>query len=158
MGSSAENTVIRSQPVPEPVHIVNWPLRDDGLWSLLLIAALVGIAGLCGSVSSSLSLGLLSFLMLALSAWRLWIPVTFALSSRGVNETILGRQRRISWPQIARYRVYSGGILLLTDTHETPLEPLRGLYIRWSGRRDELLELVQFFLDARQPAQGSTRS
>lgn len=158
MGSSVEKTVIRSRQAPEPVLIVNWPLRDEGLWSLLLITVFMAIAALCGSISGRPALGALSFAMLALSAWRLWVPVAFSVSSRGITQTIFGRQRRISWPQIARYKVYPGGVLLLADSPHTPLAALRGLYIRWNGRRDELLELVQYFLDTRYAVTGSTRS
>lgn len=155
MGSSVENTVVRARAMPEPLHLVNWPLRDDRLWSSLFIAALVGVASLCGSFASNLLLGVMSFLVLATAAWRLWVPVSFTLSSRGIVETVLGRDRRVSWPQIARYKIYNNGLLLLADAQATPFESLRGVYIRWSGRRDELLELVHFFLDARQPAESS---
>lgn len=158
MGSSTANTVIRSRQSPDPLRVVNWPLRDDGVWSWLLVTLCAAIAVLCGRVSGNLGLGLLSFVALALSVWRLWVPVTFALSSRGIVQIVFGRQRRISWPQIARYEIHAHGILLLADAQNTPLAPLRGLYIRWNGRRAELLELVSFFLDTGHPALASTQT
>ena len=156
MPSSTANTVIRSRQTPASVRIVNWPLRDDGVWSWLQVVVLAAIAAFCGVVSANSGLGFLSFVALALSAWRMWVPVAFTFNSRGITQIVLRRQRRISWPQVAGYTVYPGGMLL--KAADTPLAPLRGLYVRWNGHRDELLEMVSFFIDRRPAAEVSTQT
>ena len=101
-------------------------------------------------------MGLLVFAALGLAAWRLWIPVRFEFSSNGVIQTVMGRRRRIPWAEFDRYEIRRRGVLLLADADPSPLGALRGLFVRWQNQRDELLEILDFFVNARPNSQSST--
>lgn len=146
MSSSFENP-LRAKQIPESVRIVNWPIRDDGIWGWLMVTGFVAIGAFASTVSESPIMGLLAFAVLAVAAWRLWIPVTFDFSLRGVTQTILRRRRRIPWNQIARYEVYPKGVLLLAEHARSPLSPFRGLFVGWGKEKENLMRILEFYLE-----------
>ena len=157
MGNSTpEQPLIRSQQAPRSVEIVNWPLRDWlGAW--LVVAGMGLVAWGAGLVAQSTVMGGLCFVALAISAWRLWIPVTFEFCSRGVIYTVLGRTRQIPWTQIGRYEVRRHGLFFFPDKEPEPLSRLQSMYVRWNGQREAILEVVEFYTQARIPV-ASTQS
>jgi hypothetical protein len=156
-GSSTQRRIARAgYYAPPSVQLVNWPLRDDGVRAWLMVTMFLAVAVVAASISRSPSMGLVVFAALALAAWRLWIPVRFEFSSNGVVQTVLGRRRRIPWAEFDRYEIRRHGVLLLADAETTPLGALRGLFVRWQNQRDELLELLNFFINARINSQAST--
>lgn len=132
---------------PEEIHLISWPLRDEGAgpWVLLLGAAT--LAGTTGYFAQSLPIGLLFLAALWLSLWRLWLPVRYDLGQRGVVETVLGRQSRIGWSHVAGYEVRRNGVLLLATHEPTLLRTLQARYVPWGGRRSQVLEMVRYYLD-----------
>ncbi len=148
--------VVPRRSIPEPVRITNWPLRDDGVRAWLMVGGLVLVSALAAAVADRMLVGCVTLAALALSVWRLWFPVTFDFSSRGVVQTCWKRQRRITWSQIPRYEVLSRGVLLSADEEPTPLAPLRSIYVGWHGQRDELLHLLEFFVGGRLPAEQTS--
>ncbi|MBC8355403.1 MAG: hypothetical protein H8E66_25780 [Planctomycetes bacterium] len=158
MSSSAkEPSAIRPHQAPRSVRVVNWPLRDGGLraWGMLIGLGL--LAAGAGSVAQSGFMGGISFAALAIAAWRLWIPVTFELRSRGVISTVFGRSRQIPWTQIARYEVRPRGLLLFAEEDTGPMAAFRSVYIRWNGQRAAVLEVVAFYTTTRLSV-ASTRT
>ena len=148
MSSSTE--IPRSRIPPEPVRITNWPIQDEGPWSWLTAGGLAAVALLAGAVSTSLLMGIAVFVALALSVWRLWVPVTFEFNSRGVTQDCWGRRRRIPWIDVAHYEVLSSGVLLSADRNRVPLAPLRSICVQWHGQRNELLNVLEFFVSEEQ--------
>jgi hypothetical protein len=143
--------IARPRHAPEPVRITNWPLMDDGLTAWAMVAGMIAVGAIAGAVAGSPFMGVITILALAISVWRLWFPITFDFSSRGVVQTCWRRQRRIPWPQIARYEVLSRGVLLSADEEPAPLAPLRSIYVSWNEQRDELVRLLEFFLGEDPP-------
>jgi len=86
---------------------------------------------------------------LALAAWRLWVPIRFEFRSKGVIYHVLGMTRQIPWTRIARYEVRDDAILLYPDATPSHFAALRCLYARWNGRRDEIIEVVEFYTKVR---------
>lgn len=155
-GSSTQRRIARAGYAPPSVQLVNWPLRDDGVRAWLMVAMFLAVAVVGGSISRSPSMGLLVFAALALAAWRLWIPARFEFGSNGVIQTVLGRRRRTPWAEFDRYEIRRRGVLLLADAETSPLAALRGLFVRWQNQRDELLAVLDFFVNARVNPQAST--
>jgi len=109
--------------------------------------ALVAV-GAGAATKSSLMAGL-SLVSLAVAAWRLWVPVTFDLGSKGVIQRIAGRARQIPWAQFARYQALPLGLLLSTDADPTLTAAVYSLFIPWTGRRDEILKVVEYYSQTR---------
>ena len=156
VGSSTERRMARSGHAPQPVQLANWPLRDDCVRAWFMATSLVAISAIAGWMAGSLVMGLVVFAAFVIAAWRLWLPVRFEVTSKGVTQTVLGRRRRIPWTEFARYECRRKGVLLLTEGEASPLATLRGLFIRWHNQRDELLELLEFFIKSSHDSQPAT--
>ncbi|MFV1965031.1 MAG: hypothetical protein ACC628_06380 [Pirellulaceae bacterium] len=118
--------------------------------------ALVAVSAIAGHVSANAPMGLVVGVALALSVWRLWIPVRFEFSSKGITQTVLRRRRRIPWTEFARYEVRRRGVILFTESDASPLAAFRSLYVRWNDHREDLLELLDFFVKSRPEPQAAT--
>lgn len=159
MSSVSEKIVVRARPAPPTLRISVWPMRDEPGRSWALIAVLIGVSAICGLAAGHFAVGLLFFGLLSLTVKRLWLPVTYELSSKGVVYSSLVRRRRIPWSEFARYEIHDEGVFLSPDGEPQPFSALRGLFIRWNSRRDELLALLDFYLHSHaQPANSSPRS
>lgn len=143
------NEPLRSPP--ELLRLTNWPLRNGGLsaWGTLLVVVTVGFS--VAWAANSNAAGVLSFFVLCLTMWRLWIPVTFEVGPRGIIEIVFRRRRMISWRLIARYEIRRHGVLLFAEASPSGLAVLRSTYIRWDKQRDKLLETLQYYLSSRSP-------
>jgi hypothetical protein len=109
-----------------------------------------------GAVAQSHLMGGLAFLVLSLAAWRLWVPVTFDLSSKGILQRTLGSQRWIPWRYVARFECHRSGVLLLADSEKSLLSPLRSVFIKWNGQKQEIQRVVTYYLDRTSQPAGST--
>jgi hypothetical protein len=129
--------------------VVNWPLRDGGIRAWLMLLMLGAGAALAGLIAQSGLMGGACFVALAIAGWRLWIPVTFQFRSKGVMYGVLGINRQIPWTRIARYEPRRDALLLFPDGDESRLAALRCLYIRWNDNRDAIMEVVEYYMQAR---------
>jgi hypothetical protein len=121
---------------------------------MMLLFLLVALAA--AAASASWAMGGLILTALIISAWRLWVPVTFDFSAKGITQTALGRQTRIAWWQVAGYKVYSRGVLLIAGEERALLPPLQGLYVQWGGAQPQLLKLLRHYLGGQSAPSGST--
>ena len=145
--------------VPETVRIVNWPLREGGLYVWLKGLAIVGFGLAAGVVSGSATMGAVCFAALLFSSWRFWLPVTFELGTKGVAQSTLVFHWRIPWRCFARYETRPRGVWLLTDAEPSPFSTLRGVYVGWSDQEEQMLAVLEFFLaGGRRRATISTRT
>ncbi len=146
-------TALESNPQlsgpPVDLQLTNWPARDDGLSGWILIVVFMGVAIVAGYVSGSVLMGLLSFMALAASVWRMWVPVKYEFGPKGILQTVMGRKRRIAWSTIRRHQVRSRGVLLLTSSSPVAMTVFGGIYIRWRDQRDSLVAIVAYYLGTR---------
>ena len=127
------------------VELHNWPLRDDGQGAWLLALAVPAASLATGYFSSSFPAGVLALLACVAATWRLWIPVTIQVGPTGIRQRIGRWESRIRWRDVRRYEICRRGVLILPASESGPLAAARGLYIRWNGRREELLEVVRYY-------------
>ena len=147
MGTSADQHVNSALPSPpDEVEITVWPLHDDPLRSWSLVMGAVALSAFAGWIGASFAMGLLCLAAILIALWRMWVPVTFHLGPRGIVQTVLGRQTRFLWSSVARFEVHSSGVSLLPDADPTPLNKLRSLYIRFQGKKEAILELVEYYV------------
>ena len=147
---SSASHVGHSTWTDEPPPLVrwrSWPLRDAPLAALVVVAGLIGVGMLVQSQTGRLHLAIGAALVLALSAWRFFLPVTIELNAEGVHQWVLGRHRRIPWNEIRRHRVFRAGVLLLPHEQGPPIDVLHGLFLSWGRRRDEILAQLTYYLD-----------
>jgi hypothetical protein len=141
---------------PSKLRVVSWPLRDDWRRSCGLLLVILLVTALGGTLTGSFAMAALTLTIALTASWRLWIPVTFELSSQGIRRSVLGISRRIAWTQIGRSEPLLRGVLLLADAELTPLSTLRGLYIPCTREREELLESIDYFLARKRRISMST--
>jgi len=159
MSSVSEKTVIRARTAPAPLRISNWPLRDEPVQSGIVIGFIVALSVIGATAVHHYAMGLVLFALFALSVRRIWAPAVYELSSKGIVYARLGRKRRIPWSEFARYETRNGGVLLCADVDPNPFSAWHSLFIRCSDRRDEILAIVEFYLQGPlQTALLSTRS
>ena len=142
--------------VPETVRIVNWPLRDTAVRVSLAGLVITSISVIAWLVSGLPTTGAVCFVALMLSCWRLWLPVTFELGTKGIKQSTLFFRWRVPWRCIARYEIRSHGVWLLSDVEPSPLSTLRGIYVNWSDQEDQLMAVLDFFLAARWQGESAT--
>lgn len=133
---------------PEEITLWHWPLRDRrlGAWIALAVPLIAGlfIAWRFDQWWAGVIVGLIGYATI----WRTWLPVQITLGSTGIKERRLGFERRISWTAIQSYEVRRHGVLLFPDERLTRVAPLRGLYLHWGNHRAEVLEVVEYYLQA----------
>lgn len=153
--ASAAQTTTRLR-VPETVRIVNWPLRDNGLQVWLAGLAIMGAGVGAGMVAGNSTMGAVCFAALMFSCWRLWLPVTFELGTKGLTQSTLVFRWRIPWRCFARYETRRRGVWLLSDTAPKAFSTLRGVYVHWSDQEEAVLTVLDFFLAARRRRAANT--
>jgi hypothetical protein len=145
-GSSRRLRSQRPDP-PVPIQWRSWPIREGAFRALLVFLGLVAAWVLVRWITGQTHLASLAMAALGLSLWRFFVPVTFELNAKGVDQSLLGRHRQIPWAAIGRYEVCRSGVLLLPQADRCPIDVFRGLYLPWGGRREEVLAHVRYHLD-----------
>ena len=138
---------LRIRVAPEEVSLVDWPLAQRPVSSLIALALAGGVSWLVGWATMRWELGAIAAAALAVTLWRTWLPVRLDLNSGGVSQVVFGRwKRRIPWSAIRAFEVRSDGVLLVPDADITPLSPLRGLYLRWGDQREAVLASLEYYV------------
>jgi hypothetical protein len=138
------------------VRIVHWPLRDGGPWVWLVGLGIAGVGVVAGVVSGYSMMGGVCFATLMLSCWRLWLPVTFELGTKGISQSTLVFRWRIPWRCFARYETRNRGVWLLSDAEPAPFSTLRGVFVPWSDQAVQVRAVLDFFLAARRHRAANT--
>ena len=142
--TTAPTAAARNSPVP--IVWRSWPLGDGDrqVWLLAIVLAIV--ATVVGSATGSPRWMAVSVVLVAAAAWRIFVPVVFELNALGVSQHLLGRIRRVPWSAIEYACIGREGVFFSLDG--TPLADLRGLYVPWESRRNEVLALIEYYLPA----------
>lgn len=144
MSSPGEPSLAASIPATELRWTV-WPVRDEPGYALLLIAASVFLGVAAGLALQSAATGAAVTSLLLASLWRMWVPATYEISSRGVAESFFDRTQRIGWREIARVEIFPDGFLLQAVPEASPLAGLRGTFVPWGHQKETVLLLVRLY-------------
>ena len=126
----------RSHPVVEES-----PVRG-----VLLSASILGISAAVGLSFGGWGYGLLSFLLLSWALVRFFLPTRYRLDGDGAETSCLGSGRRLPWSGIRRARLDSKGVFLSPFDRPSRLDAYRGIFLRFSGNRDEVMRFVRHCL------------
>jgi len=133
-------------PLPPPLRWRSWPAREHPLRALILAGAVLAAGLVAGRLSGQPPLGWLAVAALALALWRFFVPVDYGLGASGIDCWLLGRRRRCGWKSVQTYEVCPTGVLVLPREDACPLDAPLGLYLPWSGHREEILGHFSVYL------------
>jgi hypothetical protein len=135
-----------ARTAPPPCAWRSWPLAERGWRRRLLPAVLAAVAALVGLTTGRPSWALAAAALMAVAAWRYFVPVVYELGTLGITQQVFSRQRRIAWRAIGRWEVRSAGVFLSPHAEPGPLDAFAGLYLPWCDHKDEVLASVEFYL------------
>jgi len=143
MSSTSQRDLPLTSPVKE-IRYRHWPLRDQP-WRSVVLLTIVGCASvLAARAAGNLWAGFAACLALIICLWRMWLPVEFEFSSRGVVQTYWGRQLRVPWRDIARVEFKERGLLLHATEDTTAVGYMRSIFVRYPPQSEQLRELIEF--------------
>lgn len=142
---SSEQTApqVRRGP-PPPLRWRSWPLEEGGQTVWLLTTAIVAIAALVGWVMASAAWAVAAGALVAVAAWRLFIPIYFEISHQGIFQEVLGHRTRIAWRSVVAVEVCRDGLLFMPGDVLFPAA--RGFFLPWGRYRAEVLALVSYYV------------
>lgn len=118
------------------------PVRDGG-WRLpVVIGFLVGVPALVGWMYGPF-FTLLAVVILGGSMGTYFLPTDYAFYAGGVETRFLGVTRRFKWDQFRSFYPDRNGVLLSPFPAPSRLENFRGLFVRFSRNREQVLDVVR---------------
>jgi hypothetical protein len=149
-----EKTYSKMQPGPvgeaAAESILTWKvhlLRENPVKALLILPVLTLSLLVCYIIFHNV-LGMAVTLFLITSSFADFLfPVRYDITRQGASaKTLLGRTV-IEWNRVKKYYLDDHGIKLSPLHRQTRLEAYRGVYLRFGGRRDEVIEAVRSMRD-----------
>lgn len=128
---------------PPPLRWRSWPMEEGGPPAWLLTGTLLALTGLVAWVMASAVWALAACGLLALTAWRYFVPIYFEINAHGIFQELFGMRRRITWRAIGHVQLCRDGLLLAPGDVCCPA--LRGLYLPWGRHRTEVQALVSYY-------------
>lgn len=126
---------------------LTWTVR---LWKrdpskLYAIAGVSCVAGLLGLIALKGPIGVLVGIgMIFLATADFWMPLHFRLDETGATRKVGLSVSMIEWQAILQVRVDEDGVKLSPLASEgSRLEPFRGVYLRFDGNQNEVLERIR---------------
>ena len=132
------------------VHLV----RENPAKVLLIAPVLATSLLVCYVFTHSLVFMAVTFSLLASSLADYLFPVRYEINERGASSRTLLRRTFVEWDRVRKYYLDDHGIKLSTLSRPGRLEAYRGLYLRFGGNRDEVIEAVRRMRDAVRSQDG----
>lgn len=120
----------------------SWPLRDDFPRSLALVAIILATSIGVGVSFGPPALGIVWFVALTLSLFRYLAPTRYVLDEQGILVTLAGRARFRPWSDFRAFYPHKDGVHLSPFPRPSPLDPFRGVYVRFAGNADEVRAFI----------------
>lgn len=129
---------------PPPLRWRSWPMEEGGPTAWVLTTAIASMAALVGWMMASAVWAVVAGALLAVAAWRYFIPVYFEISHQGIFQEVFGHRTRIAWRSVTAVEVCREGLLFTPGDSCFPAT--RGFYLPWGRHRAETLALVSYYL------------
>jgi hypothetical protein len=134
----------------EGTESLEWEVR---LWErepskryLILLIALVA-AGLGFLVGGGLLLAMIGFLAILFSTMEFWLPIRYRIDGSGCRVKYGPSVTEIEWDKVKRVVRGPEGLKLSPLAKEGALSPFRGVFLRFAGNEEEVIEAVRRFGD-----------
>jgi hypothetical protein len=140
------STSLINSTVAEEEVVLRWQvhLARNHPEKLAVIIAIVAATGViaCGWFNSVIPGALMAFVLFgALSDFLL--PNSYRFTSTHASATTPLGKRIIAWTDVRRVYLDDEGVKLSPLDKQSRLEAYRGVYLRFGGRRDEVLETIK---------------
>ncbi|KAF0244548.1 MAG: hypothetical protein FD180_2437 [Planctomycetota bacterium] len=118
-----------------------WPLRDEGPLAAFKVVALAGIVTLFFLVFGQL--GWLAAALLPLSLGKWFLPTAYELRPDAIAVRFCGIATQSPWTRYRRFYAHSVGVHLSPFESPSPLDPFRGLFLRFRGNREAVVARLE---------------
>jgi len=137
----------RSEATSRELVFVSWPLRQGGIlsWSVMGLPLLAGF--LVGWFQGGSISGILAGLLVLVAMWRHWLPVSFHISSGGLEQSAFGRRSKARWSAVNEFIATRRGVWILFGYGSRDLWSwMHGWFIRCdSNNQRALFEAIERF-------------
>ncbi len=132
------------------------PARSRPVAAAVALLFIIGVSGLVQSAWQTGWLTALAVLLLGGAAGEFLFPSVFCLTTDGAERRAwTGLRQQVAWADVQVVYRFDDGLKLSTLPRPGPLEPHRGLFLRWGEQRDFVLAIVDQRATARRrPAKG----
>lgn len=127
--------------LPEALRWTAWPLRDDGPAAVPKVLFVAAVITLFFAVFGDL--GWLAAVLLPLSLAKWFLPTSYELGADDVAVRFLGLTSRAPWSRFRRFYPHRIGVHLSPFEHPSPLDPFRGLFLRYRGNGDAVVARLE---------------
>lgn len=141
---------------PPPVSWRSWPLAAGGSQVWLTLSLMLLTFSVIAYCDGSASLAAAGAGLVALAAWRVFVPIVYELGPMGVSQHLFSRTTRVPWGSVERAQVGRQGVFFSLDG--AVLAPMRGLYVPWEENREQVLEQVAYYLPRAEGLRPASRS
>ncbi|GEM_PF-440862 len=132
-------------PATEPL-LLSWsthPARVRPLATTLVIMFLLALAALVYLLTLSAVFTCITALVLYGSLTQYFTRTTFEFTDTKVRVKYIVNKVEKEWAQYRSYYVDKNGVLLSPFPAPSRLENFRGLYVRFAGNKDQVMEVVR---------------
>jgi hypothetical protein len=143
--SSQNPEATTTPPVTESL-LLSWsthPAKSRPLVTALVIAFLVVLAVLVYLLTYSAVFTVIAALVLYGSLTQYFTNTTYEFTDTKVRVKYVVNKIEKDWAQYRSYYVDKNGVLLSPFPSPSRLENFRGLFIRFAGNKDQVLEIVR---------------
>ena len=131
--------------LPEALEPLQWSVRlweqaPGKRWVVLVVAIACGTMG--WSIFQSPLLALVGFLGIVGATSEFWLPLRYKLDSTRASVRCGISLTAIEWQAVKRIAESAVGVRLSPLEKQTRLAPFRGVFLRYAGNREQVLEYV----------------
>jgi len=122
---------------------VSHPAADNLKRTFLVIIFLMAIFGGIYLTTESVVLTIVAVLIMAGSMSSFFTQTKYGLNEAGIEIKTLSGRRRFDWGRFRSYYPDKNGVLLSPFVRPSRLENFRGVYIRFAGNREAVVEFIK---------------
>jgi hypothetical protein len=139
---------LRIRVAPEELSLIDWPLVQQPLSSAVALFLAGGASGLAGWAARSWIVTAFVAVLMCVALVRTLLPIRYTLGGGGIVQSLWRWRRRIPWTAIRDWELHADGVLLLPEAVQSPLRPLRGVYLHWGQYKAAVLAHLDYHLGA----------
>lgn len=143
---SQQNQNVMTDSSATETILLSWsthPAKARPLVTALVIAFLIVLAGLVYLLTYSVLFTVIAALVLYGSLTQYFAKTAFEFTDTKVRVKYVVNKIEKDWAQYRSYYVDKNGVLLSPFPSPSRLENFRGLYIRFAGNKDQVMEIVR---------------
>lgn len=116
--------------------------RPGKRWLVFTVALAAGLAGIV--LFHQVVLGLIGCLAILLSTAEMFLPIHYRIDKTGASARVGLSKTAIDWASVRRVEIGTHGVKLSPLAKaDHRLDPFRGVTLRFSGNREQVVELIE---------------